>query len=93
MKNRKAIVVIKKMFKGDPTAEQREALELAYTALMSSDERDMCEPEYLGKNNALGCRAGMCKCGNIVRSCHNFCFECGVKLEWGNVWPESEGAE
>lgn len=43
------------------------------------------EPEYLGENTAIRCRIGRCQCGNIVRSYHNFCFECGIKLEWGNV--------
>ena len=48
-------------------------------------ESDICEPEYLGENRAIGCRIGRCRCGNTVRSYHNFCFECGAKLEWGNV--------
>lgn len=38
-----------------------------------------CEPKY------LGCRIGRCQCGNIVRSYHDFCSECGIKLEWKNV--------
>ncbi len=88
MENQKAIDVIKRMFKGDSTAEQLEALELAYIAL-SNYESDVFEPEYLGENRAIGCRIGRCKCGNIVRSYHNFCNDCGIKLEWGNVWPES----
>lgn len=46
---------------------------------------NICEPEYLGENMAIGCRNGRCRCGNIVRSYHNFCNECGIKLEWGNV--------
>ncbi len=49
-----------------------------------------CEPEYLGENTAIGCRIGRCQCGNIVRSYHDFCFECGNKLEWGNVPDESD---
>lgn len=40
MKNEKAIDVIKRMNKGNPTAEQLEALELAYAALSQSGE--MC---------------------------------------------------
>ena len=40
---------------------------------------------YLGENTAIGCRIGKCQCGNIVRSYHDFCSECGTKLEWGNV--------
>ena len=52
-------------------------------------ESDICEPEYLEENRAIGCRIGRCRCGNIVRSYHNFCNDCGIKLEWGNVWPES----
>lgn len=45
----------------------------------------VCEPKYLGENTAVGCRIGECKCGNIVRSYHNFCNECGSKLDWDNV--------
>lgn len=47
--------------------------------------RVTCEPKYLGENIAIGCRDGKCTCGNIVRSYQNFCDQCGVKLEWGNV--------
>lgn len=43
------------------------------------------EPEYLGENTAIGCRIGRCSCGNIVRSYQNYCDECGIRLEWGNV--------
>lgn len=46
---------------------------------------ERCEPEYLGENTAIGCRSGMCSCGNIVRSYQNYCDECGIRLEWGNV--------
>lgn len=45
----------------------------------------VCEPEYLGENTTIGCRDGMCSCGNIVRSYQNYCDECGIRLEWGNV--------
>lgn len=56
--------------------------EVDWSALLRSKS---CEPEYLGENTAIGCRIGRCKCGNIVRSYHDFCSECGTKLEWGNV--------
>ena len=49
----------------------------------------VCEPEYLGEDTAIGCRIGKCRCGNIVRSYHNFCNECGVKLDWNNVYPKN----
>ena len=52
----------------------------------ANGEQDVCEPEYLGENTAIGCRIGKCKCGNIVRSYHDFCNECGVKLNWDNVY-------
>ena len=45
----------------------------------------VCEPEYLGENIAIGCRAGKCRCGNIARSYQNYCDSCGAKLDWGNV--------
>ena len=47
-------------------------------------EKDIVHPEYLGENRGVGCRVGRCRC-------HEFCSDCGVKLEWGDVWPESEG--
>lgn len=61
-------------------------------------QKAFCEPEYLGENTSIGCRVGRCSCGNIVRSYQNFCDECGIKLEWGNVWKwnasnEKGGAE
>lgn len=46
----------------------------------------ICEPKYLGENVVIGCRIGECNCGNIIRSYQNFCDQCGIKLEWGNVW-------
>ena len=49
-------------------------------------QREEFEPEYLGDNPAIGCRDGRCKCGNVVRSYQNFCGECGIQLNWGNVW-------
>ncbi|MDE7425283.1 MAG: hypothetical protein K2N51_16610 [Lachnospiraceae bacterium] len=47
--------------------------------------RRHCEPKYLGENIGIGCREGMCECGNIVKSYQKFCDECGIKLDWGNV--------
>lgn len=44
-----------------------------------------CTPEYLGRNTAIGCRNGECKCGNIVRSYQKYCDECGAKLNWEGV--------
>lgn len=35
-----------------------------------------------GHNNAIGCEVGNCRCGNLVRSIHKYCFECGQRLEW-----------
>lgn len=52
------------------------------------EEPDECIPEYLGENASIGCRSGRCSCGNIVRSYHNFCNSCGVKLDWENVKEE-----
>lgn len=49
-----------------------------------------CEPEYLGENTAIGCRDGRCKCGNLVRSYQNFCDECGIQLNWGNVHRQQD---
>ncbi|MCI8801075.1 MAG: hypothetical protein HFH88_14880 [Lachnospiraceae bacterium] len=54
----------------------------------AASERDIVHPEYMGENRGVGCRVGRCRCGNLVRSCHEFCSDCGVKLEWGDVWPE-----
>ncbi len=53
----------------------------------------VCEPEYLGENTAIGCRIGRCRCGNIVRSYHNFCSDCGGGLDWNNVYPGGGGAD
>ena len=53
-------------------------------------ERDIVHPEYMGENRGVGCRVGRCRCGNLVRSYHEFCSDCGVKLEWGDVWPKVE---
>lgn len=48
------------------------------------------EPEYLGENAAIGCRIGRCRCGNIVRSYHGYCFSCGAGLAWDAVYPGGE---
>ncbi len=53
---------------------------------------DIVHPEYMGENKGVGCRVGQCRCGNLVRSYHKFCNECGVKLEWGDVWPDEHKA-
>lgn len=45
----------------------------------------ICKPEYLGENQAIGCRIGECQCGNILRSYQNFCGACGIELDWENV--------
>lgn len=64
-------------------ADLREALKVYEDAGISLEQ--ICEPEYLGENIPIGCRDGRCRCGNIVRSYQNYCDECGIKLEWGNV--------
>lgn len=43
---------------------------------------DVCQPEYLGENTAIGCRSGRCSCGAVVRSYQNYCSECGARLDW-----------
>lgn len=64
-------------------ADLRETLKVYEDAGISL--KQICEPEYLGENIAVGCRDGRCRCGNIVRSYSNYCDQCGIKLEWGNV--------
>lgn len=49
-----------------------------------------CKPKYLGENTAVGYIDGRCKCGNIVRSYQNFCDDCGIKLNWENVYRKQD---
>lgn len=91
MESREARDVIMRMYKGDPTDIQKEALDLVYKILdiglspeqiIELKERDT---EYFCKTSIFDYESGVCKCGNDIEkdSGFNFCPYCGnrIKLE------------
>lgn len=54
-----------------------------YEALKEyEDKEEITEVEVTGENVAIGCKTGVCKCGQMVRDFERYCNECGRKLIW-----------
>lgn len=89
MEAQKAIEIIKRMNKGDPAPEQKEALEEAYAALerqIANTPNEMKNIDFRGSIRA-SFKSGDCPCcGACVDTDDDakFCTECGQKLNWEN---------
>lgn len=96
MESREARDVIMRMYKGDPTDIQKEALDLVYKILdidltpeqiRELKERDtgMLLEDIRGKKDKDHIRFGTCpNCRKLVSDVEgeNFCKNCGQRLKW-----------